>query len=98
MISCIFRMPGKRWADGEQLDFLEIYLDEYVSIQLGNRKYKAFWARIRDAWFERWPELDIFYPGKLAHLLTDEEARNVSVAMDQRIKVLVLKHVYYYYL
>ena len=82
-------MPGKRRAVGEQLEFLEGHLDEYKSLNLGTKKYTVFFAKIRGAWFQQWPEIDILYPGKTVNSLTDDEAHKVSTAMDERIKVFI---------
>ena len=42
----------------EQLEFLEGYLADYLKYTLEKRQ-PTFWALLSEAWFSRWPELDV---------------------------------------
>src|SRR5277367_3620726 len=42
----------------EQLKFVESYLADYLKYTLEKRQ-PTFWALLSEAWFSRWPELDV---------------------------------------
>jgi len=51
-------MAPRNWATSEQLHFLRGYIPIFVEYTAKENQSK-FWPRLNEAWFSRWPELDV---------------------------------------
>ena len=81
------RMTGAQWASQDQTEFLWSFISDYYKINKGDRNYVPFWSRLREEWFERYPEHEALFPDKEEDdLLPDEEAQ-VTENIQARVKV-----------
>ena len=81
------RMTGAQWASQDQTEFLWSFISDYYKVNKGDRNYVPFWSRLREKWFERYPEHEALFPDKEEDdLLPDEEAQ-VTENIQARVKV-----------
>ena len=79
-------MAPPRWAEGDQLLFLNSKIDTYIEARKAKR-FDLFWTDFRKEWFDQWKE-----PGQGDPLPEDPEAaaehnRKVAELVKQRIEV-----------
>ena len=87
-------MTGAQWASQDQTEFLYTFIPDYYKINKGDKNYVPFWTRLREKWFELYPEHEVCFPDKeVDDLLSDEQAR-VTGDIQTRIKVTKLLHFY----
>lgn len=87
-------MTGAQWASQDQTEFLYTFIPDYYKINKGDKNYVPFWTRLREKWFELYPEHEVCFPDKeVDDLLPDEQAR-VTGDIQTRIKVTKLLHFY----
>lgn len=81
------RMTGALWASQDQTEFLWTFISDYYKINKGDKNYVPFWTRLREKWFELYPEHEVCFPEKeVDDLLPDEEAQ-LTKNIQARIKV-----------
>ena len=81
-------MGGTLWASQDQTEFLWSFISEYIKINKGDKNYVPFWTRLREKWFELYPEHEVCFPEKdLDDLLPVEEAQ-VTENIQACIKVI----------
>jgi hypothetical protein len=59
LIKCTYlfsRMTGALWASQDQTEFLWTFISDYYKINKGDKNYVPFWTRLREKWFELYPE------------------------------------------
>jgi len=84
------RMTGAQWASQDQTEFLYTFVPDYYKINKGDKNYVPFWTRLREKWFELYPEHEACFPDKeVDDLLPDEQAQ-VTGDIQTRIKVTEL--------
>ena len=70
-------------------------MQDYMEVKANGGGFAKFWAQLREAWFQKYPEHQILFPGKLEGELDDAEAGAVTAAIEKRIgvcKIHALKH------
>ncbi|KAF8805688.1 hypothetical protein BYT27DRAFT_7258051 [Phlegmacium glaucopus] len=81
-------MTGAQWASQDQTEFLWTFISDYYKINKGDKNYVPFWTRLREKWFELYPEHEVCFPDKeVDDVLPDEQAR-VTEDIQARIKQL----------
>ena len=80
-------MTGSVWASKDQTEFLWTFISDYYKINKGDKNYVPFWNRLREKWFQLYPEHEVCFPDKsVGDLLPDEEAQ-VTENIQARVKV-----------
>jgi uncharacterized SAM-dependent methyltransferase len=75
------------WTNQEQEQFIHSLLPEYMEINVGNKLYGDFWAKLRQLWFQEYSECKALFPGKAEGELTEEERSQVTQAMKKTLDV-----------
>jgi len=82
----------KGWATSEQVDLLMSFFGEYENISSGLSNYGSFWAKVTQHWFQEYPELERLFPGRAESSLTEEEATQVTAAINTTTEVRLILH------
>jgi hypothetical protein len=79
-------MAPQSWVTSDQQAFLNTQVSDYLTAQK-EKSLTSFWARLYEAWFQKFPELPQVMPGKAADTLSDEEKEILRDAIRARQKV-----------
>lgn len=80
-------MTGAQWANQDQIEFLWSFISEYYKINKGDKNYVPFWSRLKEKWFELYPEHKVCFPDKELDDLLPDEVACVTESIQARIKV-----------
>jgi len=80
-------MVSSTWATAEQTAFLQSHFEHYMAINCGSKDYRDFWAKLKQLWFDKFPELPLVFPGVEQWQLTDSQAELITDAIKLRLKV-----------
>ena len=83
-------MTGSTWASKEQTEFLWTFISDYYKINKGDKNYVPFWNRLKEKWFELYPEHEVCFPDKDEDDLLPCEDAQVTENIQARIKVTQL--------
>jgi len=80
----------KGWATSEQIDLLMSFFGKYENISSGSSNYSSFLAKVTRRWFQEYPELEGLFPGQEESSLTEEEAAQVTKAINTTTEVRLI--------
>lgn len=84
----IVRKPIKRnkkkWTVGDQEQWLEKWLSDYLKCQANGRRYGEFWPKLYNKWFECYPEQLVDVP---ANATQRDRDQLLTAALQRRVGV-----------